>query len=79
MKGNFIDEISSIQYREAPWCNTCLRRNTCTIKDSVSSEFNAISPYPLKYLRVTVMCEGYVKNIKLPNDSKGVLNSIFIK
>lgn len=63
----------------ASWCRTCARRNTCQIKETVAMEQRLVSPYPVKHLEVTIKCRRYIKDGKLPPDSRGTFESIFIK
>lgn len=64
---------------EASWCRTCARRNICKIKETVVMEQRSINPYSVKYLKVTIKCRRYVKNGKLPSDSRGIINSMFLR
>lgn len=52
--------------KEATWCRTCARRNTCTIKEIVAFEQTRIRTSGVKYLDVTVKCQSYIKNLKMP-------------
>lgn len=65
--------------KEASWCKLCAKRKTCPYKESVAIEEMLTKRSPSKFLKVTVDCAGFVKDIKLPADSDGLLKSIFIK
>lgn len=64
---------------EARWCRTCARRNTCKIKENVIMERRLLKHYFVKYLKVTIKCRRYVKNGKLQSDSRGIINSMFLR
>lgn len=50
--------------QEASWCKTCLRRNTCNIKEAVAFEQRTIEFSTRKYVNVTAKCNQYIKDIK---------------
>ncbi len=62
--GDFSGGIFS--QKEATWCRTCARRNTCTIKETVAAEQIMMRGQTPKYLDVTVKCQSYIKDLKMP-------------
>lgn len=50
--------------QEASWCKTCLRRNTCNIKEAVAFEEHMIEFSARKYVNVTAKCSQYIKDTK---------------
>lgn len=76
---NVIEVGRNYILSEARWCRTCARRNICKIKETVVMEQRSINPYSVKYLKVTIKCRRYVKNGKLSSDSRGFINSMFLR
>lgn len=51
--------------QEASWCKTCLRRNTCNIKEAVAFEEHMVEFSARKYVNVTAKCSQYMKDTKV--------------
>lgn len=74
----FLKQAFKSMNQEASWCCTCRRRDKCNMKETVAMEQRLINPYPVKHLKVTVQCEEYIKDGKLPPDKGDYLRSLFI-
>lgn len=74
----FLKQAFKSMNQEASWCRTCGRRDKCNMKETVAMEQRLINPSPVKHLKVTVQCEEYIKDGKLPPDKGDYLRSLFI-
>ena len=72
-----LKDIFERMNKEASWCRTCMKRNTCKIKETVAIEQRMVSPYAVKHVKVTVQCRDYMKDCRLPG-SPDILESLFI-
>lgn len=56
--------------QEASWCHSCVRRNTCTDKETVAMEEHLAYHYTLKHVNVKAECLGYIKDSNVKDDPR---------
>lgn len=49
---------------ESSWCKTCLKRNFCKIKETVSFEERMLNCGPREHITMTARCRHYIEDSK---------------
>ncbi len=64
--------------KEASWCYSCVRRNTCKDKEIVSFEERLATGHVLKFVKVKAECLGYIKDTSVKVDpQRNFLRGLF--